>query len=120
MSSHGFTDRLMHDLRTARRSHPLFIVFSGLARRIDRHLDNFITRRGVARASRFSRSAIHWTRSHHYTWVATLSDRFLGMVEEVDGAYVANNTAAGTYNTYRTLAEAMEAFEPHGSRGTSS
>ena len=85
-----------------------------LARRIDRRLERWTVRRSVARVSRESHSPITWKCSRGTTWAATLSDRFLGMVEEVDGMYVANDTVGGTYNTYRTLVDAMQAFEPHG------
>jgi hypothetical protein len=87
---------------------------SRLVRRIDRRLGRWLTRRTVARASRLAQSDVQWTCSRGMTWVATLSDQFLGMVEEVDGSYVANDTVGGTYNTYRTRAEAMQAFEPRG------
>ena len=54
---------------------------------------------------------ITWKRTQTTVWVATDAGRFLGMVEERDGGYVANDTVRGTYNTYRALCDAMQAFD---------
>jgi len=60
---------------------------------------------------RFPGAEITWKCSQRRVWVATHSAEFVGMVEELDGTFVANDTLRGTYNTYRTLGEAMQAFE---------
>ena len=67
---------------------------------------------GRRRASvRFPAAEITWKCSQRTIWIATHATEFLGTVEELDGTYIANDTARGTYNTYRTHSEAMEAFE---------
>ena len=88
---------------------PAELVFR-LARRVDSGIERWVSRRSVIRA-RVSHAEVRWVCSPRMTWIATLSDRFVGIVEEVDGTYVANDTIRGTYNTYRTLPEAMAAFE---------
>ena len=60
---------------------------------------------------RYPRAEITWECSRRVIWIASHSDDFLGMVEEHNGLFVANDTSQGTYNTYRTLADAMQAFE---------
>jgi hypothetical protein len=80
--------------------------------RIEGRITCWITRHSsVRRAARFPHAEITWKCSQRTVWIATHSTEFLGMVEEHNGTYIANDTAGGTYNTYRTLAEAMEAFE---------
>jgi hypothetical protein len=64
-----------------------------------------------AAPTRLPRAEITWSCSEGTVWIATHSAEFLGMVEELDGSFVANDTARGTYNTYRTLREAKQAFE---------
>jgi hypothetical protein len=59
---------------------------------------------------------ITWTSSQRTVWTATRSAQRLGLVEERDGIYVATDPMTGTYNSYRTLAEAMQAFEPSDAR----
>jgi hypothetical protein len=66
---------------------------------------------GPRAAVRLRADEITWKCSQRTVWVATHSTEFLGTVEEQDGTYIANDTQRGTYNTYRTLAEAMQAFE---------
>lgn len=100
----------MFDTRRVRAQMQPAIV-SWLPSRISRGIAFWLMRRSAARPSaQFPQAEISWKRSRQTTWAATRADQFLGMVEEVDGCYVANDTARGTYNTYRTLREAMEAF----------
>ena len=65
----------------------------------------------TADSARFARADITWKCSQHTVWTATHATELLGLVEERDGLYVANDPTTGTYNTYRTLSEAMQAFE---------
>jgi len=60
---------------------------------------------------RYPRGEITWTSTDHVMWIASHAAEYLGMVEEHDGLFVANDTSRGTYNTYGTLADAMQAFE---------
>ena len=54
---------------------------------------------------------ITWRYSQRTVWTATLEAEVLGSVEEQYCSYVAINPVTGSFNTYRTLSEAMEAFE---------
>ena len=79
---------------------------------IGRHLREVIgRRRGTAASPRFPHSEITWRRCRPEAWTATHGGDFVGMVEERYGCFVANDTVRGTYNTYRTRMEAMQAFE---------
>jgi hypothetical protein len=60
---------------------------------------------------RFPHEEITWECSRRVVWIASHSTEFLGMVEEHNGLFVANDTSRGTYNTFRTLSDAMRAFE---------
>jgi hypothetical protein len=62
-------------------------------------------------APRFAHEEITWRCSQRVVWIATHASEFVGIVEEHNGVNVANDTSRGTYNTYRTLADAMQAFE---------
>ena len=54
---------------------------------------------------------IVWRCSQHTVWTATQATRLCGLVEEHGGTYIATDEVTGTFNTYRTLSEAMEALE---------
>jgi hypothetical protein len=80
--------------------------------RVERGRWHWVTRSSRPSApTRLPRAEITWSCTEGAVWVATHSAEFLGMVEELDGSFVANDTARGTYNTYRTLREAKQAFE---------
>ena len=88
-------------------AHAMSQRIRGLARRIVVPLRG----RDEGAPVRFPREEITWECSRRVVWIATHSNEFLGMVEEHNGLFVANDTSRGTYNTYRTLSDAMQAFE---------
>jgi hypothetical protein len=60
---------------------------------------------------RFPHAEITWKCSQRVVWIATHATEYVGVVEEHNGMYIANDSMRGTYNTYRTLGDAMQAFE---------
>jgi hypothetical protein len=62
-------------------------------------------------AERVAVPEVVWNFSQRTVWVASQGIDFLGIVEEREGTFVANDGVSGTYNTYSTLSEAMHALE---------